>query len=54
MTLAMDSSLIPYAKEKIRKFRRELTLDLEAKGKPNSVFEFMIQLFPLTTPEVTK
>jgi uncharacterized protein (TIGR02147 family) len=52
MTLIMDSSELPYAREKIRDFRRKLTQELEARGKPDRVYNLNVQIFPLskTTP----
>ena len=50
MTIAMDSSLIPYAREEIRKFRRRLAEDLETMGKPERVYKFTVQIFPVSRP----
>jgi hypothetical protein len=47
-TLAMDASQIPYAKKRIREFRRQLAAELEAMGKPNAVFHLAVQIFPVT------
>ncbi len=48
MTLAMDPKDIPYAKERIRQFRRELTAELEVKGKPREVYNLTVQIYPVT------
>lgn len=47
-TFAMDPSLIPYAAAKIRKFRRELVAELEAKCSQEAVYNITMQLFPVT------
>ncbi len=47
ITMAIDPKKIELAKEKIKKFRRELSAFLE-KGNPREVYELSIQLFPLT------
>ena len=49
MTLAIDSSRIPMAKELIRSFRRTLAEFLEG-GERDEVFHFNIQLVPVTKP----
>jgi uncharacterized protein (TIGR02147 family) len=48
MTLAIDPELIPYAIEKIRAFRRELTADLESKGNAKEVYNLTVQIFPVS------
>lgn len=49
MTMAIDSSKIPEAKERIRQFRRSLTKFLtEGTEEKDSVFSLNIALFPLT------
>jgi uncharacterized protein (TIGR02147 family) len=48
MTMAMDPSLIPYARERIRKFRRELSEELEAMGAPKRVYNLTVQIFPVS------
>jgi hypothetical protein len=45
---AMDRSLVPLAKEKIRKFRRKLMTELESAGAANEVYTFSMQLFPVS------
>lgn len=47
ITMAIDPNKIELAKEKIKKFRRELSSVLE-KGNPKEVYELSIQFFPLT------
>ena len=49
--MSFDESLIPYAKEQIKKFRRKLMLDLESRGGANRVFAFSMQLFPVSKKE---
>jgi transcriptional regulator with XRE-family HTH domain len=51
MTIAADSRKINEAKEKIKKFRRELCDFLEA-GEGDSVFHLALQLYPVTDIEV--
>jgi uncharacterized protein (TIGR02147 family) len=48
MTIAMDSAQIPYARERIRAFRRQLAEELEAKGSPDRVYEVTMQVFPVS------
>jgi len=50
MTLAMDPSLVPYAMDEIRKFRRKLAEQLEAMGSPQRVYKLTVQLFPVSRP----
>jgi len=47
MTMAIDATRLPIAKEMIRKFRRQLCLFLES-GKKTDVYNLNVQLFPLT------
>lgn len=47
-TIAMDPKLVPYAKERIRKFRRELSDELERSDTPKEVYHLSVQLFPLS------
>jgi uncharacterized protein (TIGR02147 family) len=49
ITIAIDPAKLELAKEKIKKFRRELCSFLE-KGNPKEVYELSVQLFPLTNP----
>ncbi len=54
MTLAMDPEMVPYAIEKIKKFRRILADELE-KAKPGKeVYNLTIQLFPVTSSPDTQ
>jgi uncharacterized protein (TIGR02147 family) len=48
MTFAMDPASIEFARKKIQAFRRELTAELESKGTPAAVFNFTMQLYPIT------
>lgn len=45
MTFAMDEAHIPYAKERIRAFRRKLVADLEQKSTPNQVYNLTVQIY---------
>ena len=48
MTLAIDPAQLPYARERIRAFRRDLTDELESRAKPKQVYNLNIQLFPIS------
>lgn len=49
MTMAIDSSLLPEAKEKIKNFRRELCAFLQKKQRGrNSVYQLSLSLYPVT------
>jgi uncharacterized protein (TIGR02147 family) len=47
-TFAMAPALIPYARQRIQKFRRELTAELESKGTPETVYFMTVQMFPVS------
>jgi uncharacterized protein (TIGR02147 family) len=48
MTMAIDPELIPYAREKIRAFRRQLCADLESKGVQKEVYNLTVQIYPVS------
>ncbi|RYZ85318.1 MAG: TIGR02147 family protein, partial [Proteobacteria bacterium] len=48
MTMAVDRSRLPEAREKIRRFRRELAEFLVAGEVQNEIFNLNIALFPIT------
>lgn len=48
MTIAIDSELLPLAKEKIKKFRRELAQLLSRGRKRDSVYHLSVSLYPVT------
>jgi uncharacterized protein (TIGR02147 family) len=48
MTMAVDSALLPMAKEKIKVFRRELCALLESGKKRDAVYQLSVSLYPLT------
>jgi uncharacterized protein (TIGR02147 family) len=50
-TFAMDPQYIPYAIERIRSFRRELTQELEGLGAKKEVYALAVQIFPLSKNE---
>ena len=50
MTMSIDPALLGEAKQRIAAFRRELCQFLES-GKRKRVYEFSMQLFPLSTKE---
>lgn len=51
MTMAIDSARLPEAKERITKFRRELSRFLESGATRDHVYQLSISLFPLTRSE---
>jgi uncharacterized protein (TIGR02147 family) len=48
MTMAISKKALPFAKEEIKKFRRQLTKKLEAFDEPDEVYQLAIGLNPLT------
>lgn len=49
MTMAIDPALIPQAKEKIKKFRRELCTFLQENNRPKKeVYQLSVSLFAVT------
>ncbi len=48
MTMAIDSNKIEEAKEKIKRFRREMKMLLTRGNRHDSVYSMTISLFPLT------
>lgn len=50
ITMAVDSTRISEAKNKIKKFRRELCRFLEGGEKKDEVFNLNVQLVPVTKP----
>lgn len=50
ITFAMNDEDVTWAKEEIKKFRRQLCHDLEKRNSPNRVYSLAIQLFPLSEP----
>ena len=48
LTIAIDKSQIPKAKEMIRNFRRRLDRFLGSHGSPNSVYHLGVFLYPIT------
>jgi len=51
MTMALNPEVIPYARQRIRQFRRELTAELEAHGKPSEVYNLTVQIYPVSKKE---
>lgn len=49
MTFSMSASQIEYARQRMRDFRRELTAELENRATPEAVFNFTMQLYPITS-----
>mgnify|MGYP000555966179 CR=1 FL=1 len=48
VTLAIDPKLVPYAREKIREFRRELMRDLESRQNQSEVYHLAVQIYPVS------
>ena len=48
MTFVLDPRALDHARERIRVFRRELVRELESTGNPSAVYQFTLQLFPVT------
>ena len=48
MTVALNLKDIPVVKERIKKFRRDLTKFIEANNKPDEVYQISFSFFPLT------
>ncbi|HWU43575.1 MAG TPA: TIGR02147 family protein [Bdellovibrio sp.] len=48
MTFTLDPSQVEYARKRIQEFRRQLVAELELKGKPSSVYNLTIQMYPVT------
>lgn len=48
MTMAIDSDLLPEAKEKIKKFRRELCDFLQTGRKTDRVYHMSLSLYPIS------
>ncbi|MGZ3695672.1 MAG: TIGR02147 family protein, partial [Bdellovibrionota bacterium] len=51
ITLPMSASQIPYAKERIRQFRRELAAELGQKTNPKEVYNLTVQIYPVSKDE---
>jgi hypothetical protein, TIGR02147 len=49
MTFAMDPELVPHALLRIRKFRRQLTAELEKMRPGKRVYNLTVQLYPVST-----
>jgi len=47
MTMAISRKDLKFAKEKIKKFRRELSEELESNKNPDSVYQLTVSFFPL-------
>lgn len=48
MTFAMDPSQVEFARKRIQAFRRQLVAELESRGSATAVFNFSLQLYPVT------
>jgi uncharacterized protein (TIGR02147 family) len=51
ITMAIDLKLLPEAKKKIQKFRREMSSYLES-GSQTEVYKLNVQLFPISHPGI--
>lgn len=47
-TLAIAPEHVPYARQRIQEFRRQLTNELETKGTPSEVYHLAVQIYPVT------
>jgi uncharacterized protein (TIGR02147 family) len=54
MTFTLDPSQMEHARKRIRDFRRELVAELEIKGSPSAVYNFTMQLYPITPVQKEK
>lgn len=54
ITMGLDDSQMPEAKERIKQFRREICKTLQKTKKRNSVYQFTISLYPVTNREKTQ
>jgi uncharacterized protein (TIGR02147 family) len=54
MTLAISKKALPFAKEEIKKFRRQLTKKLEAFDEPDEVYQLAIAFIPLSNIDIQK
>lgn len=52
-TLAIHPRHVPYARQRIQEFRRQLTRELEAMGEPTEVYHLAVQIYPVTRKEET-
>ncbi len=48
MTMAIDPELIPYARDEIQKFRRELARKLESRGNAKAIYNLTVQIYPVS------
>lgn len=48
ITLAIDPANIPYARQRIREFRRELMQEIEAMGVRKEVYHLAVQIYPVS------
>lgn len=48
MTMAIDSKLLPQAKEKIKKFRRDMDRLLQSSDTKDEVYHLSVALYPVT------
>lgn len=49
MTMAIDASRLPQAKERIKKFRRDLCSFLQTSGKLDQVYQMSVSLYPVSS-----
>ena len=48
MTMAIDTKLLPQAKEKIKKFRRDMDRLLQSSDTKDEVYHLSVSLYPVT------
>ncbi|MCB0393983.1 MAG: TIGR02147 family protein [Bdellovibrionales bacterium] len=51
ITMAIDPTLLPQAREIVKNFRRQMSELLESSSRKTAVYKMCIQLFPLTKSE---
>lgn len=54
MTMAVDPKILPKAKEKITKFRREFCKWLESQGQPSEVYHLSLSIYPVSKVNLYK
>lgn len=48
MTFVLDPASLPYARQRIKEFKRALVEELESRGNPSEVYQMAIQVFPVS------
>ncbi len=53
-TFAMNPKDVPYARMRIRQFRRQLVKELEARGNAEEVYNLAVQIYPISSSSKSK